>query len=101
MHTSVAIKRNEKPLNWKRGNCYSLIIQEIYQHIGLDTSKHCLERNGDHLTTTVCSVLKLRSIELEDAWQNSSLIILHKSGANVSLGHFCSGSTALVLTLWY
>ena len=30
MHTSVAIKRNEKPLNWKRGYCYSLIIQEIY-----------------------------------------------------------------------
>ena len=51
MHTSVAIKRNGKPLNWKRGNRYSLIFQEIYQHIVLDTSKHCLEKNGDRLTT--------------------------------------------------
>ena len=30
MDTSVAIKQNEKPLNWKRVNCYSLIIQEIH-----------------------------------------------------------------------
>ena len=51
MHTSVATKRNGKLLNWKMGNRYSLIIQEIYQHIMLDTSKHCVERNGDHLTT--------------------------------------------------
>ena len=50
MHTSVAIKRNGKLLNWKRGDRYSLIIQEIYQHIMLDISKHCLERNGDRLT---------------------------------------------------
>ena len=50
MHMSVAIKQNGKLLNWKRGNRYSLIIQEIYQHIMLDTFKHCLERNGDRLT---------------------------------------------------
>ena len=51
MHASVAIKRNGKLLNWKRGNRYSLIIQEIYLHVMLDTSKHCLERNGDRVTT--------------------------------------------------
>ena len=51
MHTSVAIKRNGKPLNWKRANRYSLIFQDIYKHIMLDTSKHCLERNGDLLAT--------------------------------------------------
>ena len=52
MHTSVAIKRNGKLLNWKRGKRYSLIIQESYQHIVLDTSKHCLERNGDRLAVS-------------------------------------------------
>ena len=51
MHTSVAIKRNGKLLNWKRGNRYSLIIQEIYLQIMLDTSKLCLKRNDDRLPT--------------------------------------------------
>ena len=55
MHTSVAIKRNGKPSNWKRGNRYSLIIQKIYQRTMLDTSKYCLESNGDRLTTVLAA----------------------------------------------
>ena len=51
MHTSVAFKQYGKPLNRKRGDRYSLIIQEIYLHTIVDASKHCPEKNGDRLTT--------------------------------------------------
>ena len=35
----------------------------------LDTFKHCLEQNGDRLTTVSQHAEEVRSTELEDAWQ--------------------------------
>ena len=70
MHTTVAIKRNGKLLNWKRGNRYSLIIQEIYQHNYI--ARYFQTLSGEKwrsFDNSFCSVLKLRSTELENAWQ--------------------------------